>query len=332
VLEQLRRLDRGQDRGPATTPREALPGLQGVPEPAEPAQEVGAIDGDPLRRPRPVDRRGRQGRRRFPERSWTAAEVGCPARRPPRLVAGGLPVLAAAARRRDHGERRLDLAIGGRVEAVQGLMKASFARECPGQPGQVPGRRAGPAGGVGELALEVGQQPGQRSDVLVVVANDVDERLDRAAAQEGQVVAGDLPAFHVADPVEPEELRLGRPQPGVAETMAEQPTDDRQQVEVAPVRRRGAAGEAVARHQQRPIEGATVVGDQPGTGGDGRLEGGQHGPFLAVVRQQQLDLSEGIGLPPAQPDQERGGPGRGRQTGRLGVEADQRHVRRWLAG
>ena len=51
-------------------------------------------------------------------------------------------------------------------------------------------------------------------------------------------------------------------------------------------------------------------------------------PLVGVVRQQQLDLAEPVALPPAQPDQERHGPGRRREPGRLRVEADQRRVRR----
>jgi hypothetical protein len=109
----------------------------------------------------------------------------------------------------------------------------------------------------------VGEQPGERPDVLVVVADDVDQRLDRAAAQERQVVPRDLPALDVADAVQAEQLGLGRPEPGIAEPMAEEPPHDRQEVEVAVVRRRWAARHPEPGHEQRPVEAPPVVGDEP---------------------------------------------------------------------
>ncbi len=61
-----------------------------------------------------------------------------------------------------------------------------------------------------------------------------------APRQEAQVATGDLPAVHVADPVETEELGLRGPQAGVGHPVPEQPAHGRQQVEVAGMGRRGA--------------------------------------------------------------------------------------------
>jgi len=73
------------------------------------------------------------------------------------------------------------------------------------------------------------------------MAHDVDKGLDGTTAEEREVVAGDLPAFDVADAVEAEELRLRCSESGVAEPVAEEPPHDRQEVEVSVVRWRGAA-------------------------------------------------------------------------------------------
>ena len=58
---------------------------------------------------------------------------------------------------------------------------------------------------------------------------------------------------------------------------------------------------------------------------------GEQRRLVGVVGQEQLDLPEPVALPPAEPDEERHRPGRGREPRRLGVEADERHVRRRLA-
>ena len=121
----------------------------------------------------------------------------------------------------------------------QPMLRGERTRE----PGQVAGRRLRPPVRVAELHLEVDEESGQRSDVLVVVTDDLDQLVRHPAPQEPQVASGDLRAVDVADPVEPEELCLGGPQPGVVHPVPEQSPDDRQQVEVAGVRRSGPTGE-----------------------------------------------------------------------------------------
>ena len=224
----------------------------------------------------------------------------------------------------DRTRRRLvDGPLDGVLQAAQRLGEPPFAGERPGQPGQVTRGRGGSCRRVGEPRLEMGEEPAERADVLVVVPDDVGQRGGVAAAQELEVATGDLGAIDVTDAVEAEQLRLRRTQPRVAHPVAEQPPDDRQQVEVAGMGRRVPPGQAVAGDEQRPVEGAAVVGDEPGVRRDQRRERGEEGPLLAVVGQEQLDLAEAVGLPPAEADEERGRTGRRGQPGRLGIEADE---------
>ena len=108
-------------------------------------------------------------------------------------------------------------------------------------------------------------QPAERADVLVVVADDLGQLGGRRPARKREVAAGDLPAVDVADPLHPEELGLGGPQPGIGHPVPEEAADDRQQVEVTGMPRRGPAGHPEARRQQRPVEPTPVVGDEPGS-------------------------------------------------------------------
>ena len=80
----------------------------------------------------------------------------------------------------------------------------------------------------------------------------------------------------------------------------------------------------VAGHEQRPVETPAVVRDQPRVRPDHVRQRIEEGRLLGVVGQEQLDLLEPIPVPRPDPDQERDGAGPGRQTGRLGVEADER--------
>ena len=130
----------------------------------------------------------------------------------------------------------------------------------------------------------------------------------------------------------PEQFLLGGAEPGIGHPVPEQPADDRQQVQVAGMVGRGRPVQPVAGDEQRPVEPAAVVGHQPAVGGDEVAEGRQHRRLVGVVRDEQLDLAERIPDPPAEPDEEGDGPGRRRQPGRLGVEADQRRVGPGLAG
>src|SRR6516225_10202174 len=126
MLEELRGLDRGQDRRPSAPVREDLPGRERLVVPSETPQHMRPIHGDPLRRPWGVD--GRYGRThrdaQRPARSST--EIRDATGRPPRLLAAvGFAVAVATTRRvAELRGRRLDLAVDGGVEARECLVEA----------------------------------------------------------------------------------------------------------------------------------------------------------------------------------------------------------------
>ena len=72
----------------------------------------------------------------------------------------------------------------------------------------------------------MGKQPRERPDVLVVVADDRRQRLRRAAAQEPEVPARDLPPVDVVVALHPEQHPLDRPEPRIVHAVAEEPPDE----------------------------------------------------------------------------------------------------------
>ena len=112
--------------------------------------------------------------------------------------------------------------------------------------------------------------------------------------------------------------------------MLEHPPHERQQVEVSRVDGWVASGHAIPRDEERPVKAAAVVCHEPRVPGTVGLEQGEQCRLVRLVRQEQLGLPEPVALPPTQPDEERQRSGRRREPCRLGVEADERHVGRWL--
>ena len=208
---------------------------------------------------------------------------------------------------------------------------AALAGERPGQGHEIAGRRLGAAIGIRVPGVEKGKEPGEGRDVLGVVIQDRPERLRRAAPHEVEVASGDLPPAHVAVAVDSQQLALDGAEARVAQAVPEETPDGGKEVEHPRVWRRRAAVETVASHQQWPVEAAAVVGDEPGVGRDGPLQLGQQGRLLAVVRADELEASQLVALPPAEPHQEGERPGRGAETRRLRVEADEPGGGPWLA-
>jgi hypothetical protein len=172
----------------------------------------------------------------------------------------------------------------------------------------------------------------QRAHVLIVVAYHLDERVGRTTAQEVEVPPRDLPALHVADAMQPEQLGLGCAKPSVGHPVTKQPAHEGKEIEVTGVFGSRPASHAKPCHEQRPIEATTVVRHQPRVRRNPFRDQLQEGGLLAMIGEQQLDLAEQIALPPPEADEERHRPRRGREAGRLGVEADQRGVGRRLTG
>ena len=149
---------------------------------------------------------------------------------------------------------RHDRPVRGRLEALERLVEPVLAGERAGETREVARWRLDPLGRVAVAVGEMSEEPGERPDVLVVVAGDLGERLRRPAAQELVIATGDLPALDVADPMQAEELGLRGPQARVGHPVAEQAPDDRQQVEVAGMDRRRPTGQPKPRRQERPVE------------------------------------------------------------------------------
>ena len=223
------------------------------------------------------------------------------------------------------------LSLEGDVVALQGLAEPSRPSVRAGQATEVAGRR-GPSRFRGPVAAgEQDQEARERADVLVVVADDRGKRFGRPAAQETEVAPGDLRPVDVTVADHPQQTRFDRPQPRVLEPVAEEAPDDRQQVQVAAVDRRGPAGHAVASDEQGPIEASAVVGHQPAVERDVAGQCGEERRFVGMIGEQQLDLVEGVALPPAEADEKGDSPGGRREPRRLGVQADERDPRWRLA-
>jgi hypothetical protein len=154
----------------------------------------------------------------------------------------------------------------------------------------------------------------------------------RTTAQEPEIACRDLPAVDVVVAGAPEQGLLHGAQAGVRHPVAEQAPHDRQQVQVAVMQRCRSPDHPKARHEQRPVESATVVGDQPRVGRDMAGEFVEDRRLVRVVGQQELHLAEGRTVPPPESDAERDRPGRGREAGRLRVEADEGPVGIGLTG
>ncbi len=207
----------------------------------------------------------------------------------------------------------------------------TLALERPGKAREVTRGRVPPSLAVRIAPVDVHEEASKRAHVLVVVAHDVDERPGLAPAEVIEVAAGDLPARDVGAPSKPEQLRLDRRQPRVGHTVAEDPANEGQQVQMARVQRRVGARHSVPRHKKRPVEAPTVVRHEPAADRDPRRELGEESRLVGVIGQQQLDLPEAAALPPAEADEEGECPRSRRQPRRFRVEAEQGSVRRWLA-
>ena len=102
---------------------------------------------------------------------------------------------------------------------------------------------------------------------------------------------------------------------------------------MAGVDRCGPAGHPVAGDEQRPVEAAAVVGHEPAVGAGWReASASSRAGSSAWSGSSSWTCRNVVPDPPAEADEEGDRAGGGREPGRLRVEADQRHVRRRLAG
>ncbi len=239
--------------------------------------------------------------------------------RPPRTV---------GVRHRGPSERVPDRRIRRKrvVEALQGLVVPAVPRIRPGKPGEVPTRCLVAAGALGVSLLDVRHEQSERPHVLLVVDHHAGEGLDGSATQYLEVDRRDLPALDVAHARDTEQLAFDGAQAGVLHAMPEHAAHERQQVEVAGVDRRRLAGHPVPGLEERPVEAAPVVGHEPCVRRDPARDLLEQRRLVRVIREQQLDLPEGVAVPARQarrgrrasrrPSRDRWSPCRGRRAGR----------------
>jgi hypothetical protein len=208
---------------------------------------------------------------------------------------------------------------------------ATLAGEGAREACQVARRRLRPPCRVGIAAVHVHEKASERTNVLVVVPDDVHQWPGLAEAEVVEVAGRNLPAGHVGVPAQAEQLGFDRRKPSVGHPVAKDSADERQQVQVTGVEWRVRAGHPVARDQERPIEASAVVGDQPAVARDVRGQLAQQCRLIGVVGKEELNLPEAAALPPAEPDEERQRAGSGGQARRLGIEAEEGSIRRRLA-
>jgi hypothetical protein len=276
-----------------------------------------------------------------------AAEIGPTPRRPPGTVVlgirsanGGRPRVpnrrgpgrsGALIAERYPGAQVRPRAGDRRLEACKGLLVPARARERSRQSGEVTCRGLGPALAVGVAAVDVDEQARERPDVLIVVPDHVEQRRRFPEPEELEVPRRDLPATDVRVPAQAKEHRFDGPESGVRHPVPEDATDERQQVQMARMDRRALAGEPVASHEEGPVEATTVVGHEPAGRWDVARELGEQCRLIGMVGEEELNLPKATAFPPPEADEERERPGRGREAGRLGIEAEEGSARRRLA-
>lgn len=321
--EQPGPLRRGPCDGPGRVAPEGIRGRPGV-GPGVPVRAAAVVGPTPGGPPRVVVR---QAARRF-----EAAGARCPRPAGANLghPGGGFRVAGAIGQR---GRRPIAASesLEALLDAGERLHMASLPGERSGQTREVTRIDVPPPRSVRVRPIEVHQQATQGPDVLVVVADDIDQRARLAIGEEGEVPLGDLPAGDVAVPPDAKQGGLDGPEPCVHRAVTKEPADDRQEVEMAGMRRRRPASEPIPRDEQRPVEAATVVGHEPPVEPHVPGELGQERRLVGVIRQEQLDLAEPAALPPADPHEECQGAGRGGEARGFRVEAEQGSVRRGLA-
>lgn len=334
MLAELGDLDPGKRSEGSSCPDHVEPGGLGVAVPPEAPKEPRPLAEQPALGPGGISTSGIGSRPGVGQgvTAGTAAEIGAPSGRPPRSIVVRVcrddlwSSLADGAGRRGAGacERRL--------HARERLGVTTRTGECPGQAGEVAGRRFRPAFAVGIAPIHVDEESAQRADILAVVMDDREQPARVAVPEVLEVAAGDLPAADICVPLQAEQLRLDGGEAGVGHPVAKDPADQRQKIEVTRVGRRAFARHPVARHEQGPIEPSAVVRDQPGGAWNPARELGEQGRLVGMVGQQELDLAEAAAFPPPEADEKRQRARSGRETGRLGVETDEGSAGRWLAG
>ena len=265
-------------RPPARAAGQRVPCVERVLDPSQAAKQVGPIDGDAAFIP-------------WPAEGLPAIPAGSDGARP-----GGPP--KSARRRGDHQAPRWPAASAGAARLLGPAARPAPPPPAPrrgsrrphrtvaraGTLGRArPGRRAaaGPGGRVAEAPLDVDEEPAERADVLLVVAYDRGQRLTRSAAQEAEIAARISQPSTSSSRATPSSIRSTVP--SRASSMrwrnSRRTIGSRSRWPACGGRRRRAIRYRV--HEQRPVEAASVVRDQPSVGRDGASRPGRAGPSSA---------------------------------------------------
>ena len=176
-----------------------------------------------------------------------------------------------------------------------------------------------------------GGEAGERDDVETVVLEDAFQRPGAACADVVEIELRDEFAGHVADARDAEYTLFELPEPAAFKLELPETARAVEEVEVLHAcEGRTAARHAIARFQQRLIEGAAVVGDQDVEVFEVRGEGGEGGGFFGKVAEEELADDEAGGRNASNAGDEGDGAGAAGQACGFGVEegdAFGRHVR-----
>ena len=103
------------------------------------------------------------------------------------------------------------------------------------------------------------------------------------SAQETEIATGDIPSVHIVVADDPEQRSLHGSQARVVHPVPKDSAHDREEIQVAVVDGCRPTGQAIARHEERPVETAAVVGDQPAIGRDEVRQGAEQGRLVGGI-------------------------------------------------
>ena len=151
-------------------------------------------------------------------------------------------------------------------------------------------------GRIGGIPERVGHDAGQarqRQNVRGVVMKHRQQARGVARAQILEIDVGNQRAGHVAVALDAQDLVFEIHQAAAVETQLPQAARAVQQIEMLhPRERRARAIQAIARFEQRLIEGAAVIGDQHAERLEMPRERVQQAGFLAIIAHEKLADAE----------------------------------------
>ncbi len=289
----------------------------------EPSEESSSLHDEAHWRPtrvEPIAGCGSHGRRAAGTTEATT-EIGASSWRPPIIA-----LIPDGANRRhgDGANRQFGDGADRGLDAFKGFVEASVYGEGSGETGEITRVRSAASLGITQTRFDERDEARERTYVLIVVANDLNETCGLTITKKLQVASGYLPSRDIAVSAQPEEFSLSCLKPSIGHSVAKQPSDNGQEVQMPGVNRRSIHRHPVPGDQEWPVKPLAVIGDQPAVDRDVPPKLLEQGGLVNMVREEQLDLPEARPFPPSQPDQKGKRPGGRRQSCRLGVETHER--------